>query len=388
MIEREVADKVLALAGQFPVVSVTGPRQSGKSTLVKALFPDYTYVSLEDEDVRAFALDDPRAFLARYGKHTVLDEAQRAPSLFSYIQGIVDESGEPGQFVISGSQNFLLMKAIDQSLAGRVAVLNLLPLSAYELYRAGRFPLSLNEWLLAGGYPRVYDRVLDPADFYPSYVQTYLERDVRRAAGVEKLAEFERLLALAAARNADMLNIESLSRDCGVAVNTVKGWLSVLEASFLVQRLQPYYRNIGKRLVKTPKLYLRDTGLACSLVGLENAADIDYFPGKGALFETAVIEEVAKAYLARGRKPKLFYWRDAAGREIDILIERGVNLAWAIEVKSSATYSPKFFKNLDAVCDDIDVPVERRVVVYAGQETFETSHGLVCAFADLRRLDL
>ena len=388
MIEREIADKIRTLSGQFPVVSITGPRQSGKSTLAKALFPEYSYVSLEDEDVRAFAIDDPRAFLSRYGRKTVIDEAQRAPSLFSYMQGVVDETGEAGQFVVSGSQNFLLMEAIDQSLAGRVAVMNLLPLSAHELLSHGSFPTSLNDFIFAGGYPRIYDKGIDPADYYPSYVQTYLERDVRQTSQVEKLAEFERLLGLCAARGADLLNIESLSRDCGVAVNTVKQWLSVLEASFLVQRLRPYYSNVGKRLVKTPKLYLRDTGLACNLIGLESAGDIDFSAHKGALFETAVIEEVAKAHYARGRRPKLYFWRDSAGHEVDLVIERGTSPAWAIEAKASSTYTPKFFKNLDSEGEALGVPIERRVVVYAGDETFETSHGIVCAFRDLRQLDL
>lgn len=388
MINREISEKVLALSRQFPVVSITGPRQSGKSTLVRALFCEYSYVSLEDEDVRLFAKEDPRAFLARYGRRTVIDEAQRAPSLFSYMQGMVDETGEPGQFVISGSQNFLLMDAIDQSLAGRVAVMNLLPFSAHELQSCERFPARLDEWLYTGGYPRIYDKLIDPADYYPSYTQTYLERDVRQAGNVSKLAEYERLLGLCAARSAELLNIESLSRECGVAVNTVKDWLSILEASFLVQRLAPYYRNLGKRLTKTPKLYLRDTGLACNLIGIESADEIDFSARKGALFETAVIEEVAKAYYARGRKPKLYFWRDSAGHEIDLLIERGAQLSWAIEVKASATYTPRFFKNLDTEGDALSVPRERRVVVYAGDESFETSHGIVCSFRDMRSLDI
>lgn len=386
MIDRALSEKAIAMASQFPVVSITGPRQSGKTTLARAIFPDYSYVSLEDADVRAFASDDPRAFLARYGRRTVIDEAQRVPQLFSYVQGVVDETGEPGQFVISGSQNFLLMEAIDQSLAGRVAVLNLLPLSLSELCAAGRPPRSTSEWVYAGGYPRVYDRGIEPADYYPNYVQTYLERDVRTSTGVTKLAEFERLLALCAARTSEALSLESLSRDCGVAVNTVRGWLSVLEASFLVRRLQPYHRNLGKRIAKTPKLYLCDQGLASNLVGLESAADVDLSPSRGALFETAVLAEIAKAYAARGRRPGLYFWRDAAKREIDFLVERGTQLAWAIEAKASSTYQPKFFRHLDTVAEELGVARERRVVVYGGDESFETSHGTVCALKDLAGL--
>lgn len=388
MINRRLTHKALEMANKFPVVSITGPRQSGKSTLIRAIFPDYAYVSLEDEDMRAFAEDDPHAFFEHFGRHTVIDEAQRVPSLFSYLQGIVDETNEAGQYVISGSQNFLLMEAIDQSLAGRVAVLNLLPFSAQELMDAEVFPQNLNDWIFTGGYPRIYDKQIDPVDYYPNYIQTYLECDVRGVDGVAKLTEFERMLALCAARSGELLNRESLARDCGVSVNTVKAWLSVLEASFLVQSLVPYHRNLGKRLIKTPKLYFRDTGLACSLLGIESPDELYFSSNRGALFESAVLEEIAKAYHERGRRPKLFFWRDAAQREIDFLIERGVSLAWAIEVKSSSTYSPKFFKNLDTVAQDLDIPTSRRVVVYAGTETFETSHGIVCAFKDLGKLDI
>ena len=388
MIDRALSQRALDMAGAFPAVSITGPRQSGKSTLARAIFPDYAYVSLEDEDVRALAAEDPRGFLRRFGRHTVIDEAQRVPSLFSYLQGIVDETGEPGQYVISGSQNFLLMDAIDQSLAGRVAVLNLMPFSAQELRDAGIFPESLDEWLVRGGYPRIYDKGIDPADYYPSYVQTYLERDVHGTEGVAKLVEFERMLALCATRTGELLNVESLSRDCGVAVNTIKGWLSVLEASFLVRRLPPYHRNLGKRVIKTPKLYVRDTGLACSLLGIESAGELFLSPYRGPLFESAVLEEVSKAYHARGRRPRLSFWRDSAKREIDILIERGASISWAIEVKSSSTYSEKYFRSLDAIAGELGVPAGRRVVVYTGDETFETSHGIVCAFRDLGELDL
>lgn len=280
------------------------------------------------------------------------------------------------------------MEAIDQSLAGRVAVLNLLPFSVRELRGANAFPPSLGDWLVRGGYPRIYDKGIDPADYYPSYVQTYLERDVRGTDGVTKLAEFERTLTLCAARTGELLNVESLSRDCGVAVNTIKGWLSVLEASFLVQRLVPYHRNLGKRVIKTPKLYVRDTGLACSLLGIESADELFLSPYRGPLFEIAVLEEISEAYAARGRRPRLSFWRDSAGREIDILIERGASLSWAIEVKSSSTYAEKYFRNLDAVAGELGVPVDRRVVVYAGDETFETSHGIVCAFEGLGELNL
>ena len=262
-------------------------------------------------------------------------------------------------------------------------MLNLLPLSYAELRRAGFEPASMAGWLFRGGYPRIYDYDIQPADYYPNYIQTYLERDVRTSTGVTKLVEFERLLALCAVRTSEALNIQSLSRDCGVAVNTVKDWLSVLEASFLTYRLQPYYRNLGKRIVKTPKLYLLDTGLASNLIGIEGADDIDFSPSKGSLFETVVLAEVLKAGYAKGRTPKLSFWRDAARREIDLLVEHGVRLSWAVEIKSSSTYHLKYFKHLDAVAEELGVEVGRRAVVYAGDETFETSHGLVVALRDV-----
>jgi predicted AAA+ superfamily ATPase len=223
---------------------------------------------------RAFASDDPRAFLAHHGRKTIIDEAQRVPELFSYIQGIVDESGEPGQFVVSGSQNFLLMEAIDQSLAGRVAVLNLLPLSLAELDAAGLAPATIDEWLFAGGYPRIYDHGIDPADYYPNYIRTYIERDVRTTTGITKLADFERLLGLCVARTSEALNIQALSRDCGVAINNRKGVALCARGSFLICLLRPYHHNLGKRITKRPKLHLLDQGLASNLIGLEEVDDV------------------------------------------------------------------------------------------------------------------
>lgn len=231
--------------------------------------------------MRSFATDDPRAFLKYFGRNTIIDEAQRVPSLFSYLQGIVDDTNEAGQYVLSGSQNFLLMNAIDQSLAGRVAILNLQPLSAQELMNAEAFPQNIHEWIFTGGYPRIYDKHIDPADYYPNYIQTYLERDVRGTDGVSKLTEFERMLTLCASRTGELLNIESLARDCGVAVNTIKGWLSILEASFLARRLTPYHRNLEKRIIKTPKLYIRDTGLASNLIGIDSPNEFQLSPNSG-----------------------------------------------------------------------------------------------------------
>ncbi|MBE6469945.1 MAG: ATP-binding protein [Coriobacteriaceae bacterium] len=386
MIPRSLAEKVLEMATRFPVVSITGPRQSGKSTLVKSLFPAYRYVTLEDVDMRAFAQEDPRSFLAHYADRVILDEAQRAPELFSYLQGAVDAAGTPGQYIISGSQNFLLMEAISQSLAGRVAVMNLYPFSARELDEAKMLPARIDDLLLTGGYPRIYDARISPADYYPSYIQTYLERDVRAGAGILKLSEFDRFLALSADRTAQVLNREKLARDCGITTKTAESWLSVLEASFIAFRLQPYYRNFGKRVVKSPKLYLCDTGLASSLLGIEEPEDLMFSSHRGALFETAVVSEVVKAFAARGRRAKLYYWRDASNKEIDLVIEKGARPSALIEVKSSATYAPKFFNTLSELAELMDVPVGRRYVVYAGDESFDTKKGEVVALKDIARV--
>lgn len=386
MIRRDLAPKILSMAEKFPVVTVTGPRQSGKSTLVRSLFPHYRYVTLEDEDVRALAQNDPRAFLDLYDDRVIFDEAQRAPSLFSYIQGVVDKNNAPGQFILSGSQNFLLMEAISQSLAGRAAVLHLLPLSLHELNEAGLRPASVDEWLLTGGYPRIYDVGIDPADYYPSHVQTYLERDVRTGSGILKLAEFERFLGLCADRTAQMLNKEDMARDCSISPKTIESWLSVLEASFITLRLHPYYRSYGKRLVKTAKLYLCDTGLACCLLGMEEREEVVLSEKRGALFETAVVTEMAKAFAARGRRAKLYYWRDSSNKEVDLIIERGAAPADIIEVKSSATYNPRFFKSLGELGELMGVPTTHRHVVYAGNESFATSMGNVVALADVAQI--
>ncbi len=386
MIARALADKLVSMAKQFPVLSVTGPRQSGKSTLVQNVFPDYRYVSLEDTDTRALAQDDPRSFLEHYDEHVIIDEAQRVPELFSYMQGVVDRRGMPGQYVISGSQNFLLMKNVSQSLAGRVAIMHLPPLSYAELAEAGMTPPSIDDFLYKGGYPRIHAWGIDPVDFFPSYVATYIERDVRNELGVRKLAEFGTFLSLCAARTGEILNIDSLASDCGINVETARSWLSALEQSFIVFRLQPYYRNYGKRLIKSPKLYFYDTGLAANLLGIESPDHLFGDQHRGSLYENAVVSEVVKGYYALGRQPKLFYWRDNSKNEIDLIVEKGGQPARIIEVKSSATYKPDAFSVIDKLGDTMGVKTDERFVVYGGQEAFETHHGSVIGLGDLGRL--
>lgn len=386
MIPREITDKMLSLAKQFPVITLTGPRQSGKSTLVQAAFPGYRYVSLEDENLRHVAQDDPRAFLERFDNKVILDEAQRVPSLFSHLQGVIDRRNEPGQYIISGSQNFLLMNGISQSLAGRVAVLHLLPLSYAELAKARLQPANIDDFLFNGGYPRPITMGIDPQDFFPNYVATYIDRDVRAELGVKKITAFNTFLTMCATRIGEVLNITSLANDCDISTDTARDWLSILEASFIAFRLHPYHRNYGKRLVKAPKLYFYDIGLAANLLGIESANQLLASQYRGNLYENAVTVEIVKRYQAMGREPKLFYWRDSNQKEIDLIIERGGTPRYALEVKSSSIYRPKAFANLEDMGPVMGLPPQNRFVVYGGDETFSTKHGQVIGIGGLGRL--
>ena len=386
VVPRALTGKMLSLANVFPVVTLTGPRQSGKSTLVRNAFSGYRYVSLEDVDMRALAKDDPRSFLERFNSRVILDEAQRVPELFSYMQGVIDRYDRPGQYVLSGSQNFLLLKSISQSLAGRAAILHLLPLSYAELSSAGVAPSEMSKFLLSGGYPRLNTMGIDPQDFFPSYISTYIDRDIREELGVKKVAEFNTFLTMCATRIGEVLNLASLANDCNVSVDTVRGWLSILEASFIAFRLHPYHRNYGKRLVKAPKLYFYDTGLAANLLGIESEEQMLTSQYRGSLYENAVVVEIIKQYQAIGREPKLFYWRDSNKKEIDLILEKGGEPWCAIEVKSSATYNPKAFEVLEDLAPVMGVNPDRRFVVYGGNESFPTKHGQIIGMSDLGKL--
>ena len=385
MIPRTLSRKLRAAARKFPVVTVTGPRQSGKTTLVRAEFADLPYVSLELPDERAFALEDPRGFLARFGGPVVLDEVQRAPDLFSYIQVLADERDRPGQFILTGSQNFLLLERIAQSLAGRCAILHLLPLSLGEIERRpsamaeklgrwspprGRRPRSdLFETLFTGFYPRIHDKSLDPREWYAGYTQTYLERDVRQILNVGDLEAFGRFLRLCAGRSAQLLNLSGLASDCGVTHTTARRWLSVLEASFVVILLRPHHRSFGKRLVKAPKLHFLDTGLLCYLLGVRAPEDLPHHASRGAIFESFVVSEVAKSFENRGERAPLFFWRDSTGKEIDLLVDLGERLI-PIEVKSSQTVASDFLDGLRLwrkMRKDSEAPA---ALLYGGEEFF------------------
>lgn len=334
------------LAG-FPILTITGPRQSGKTTLSRLLAPELPYLSLEDPDTRAFATEDPRAFLRQVGDGAILDEVQRAPELFSYLQAVVDADRRMGRFILTGSSQFELIGSITQSLAGRASLLHLLPFSYAELQAAGRAPTSVNTLLHAGFFPPIHDRPVDPTVWLQDYVSTYLERDVRQILNIQDLATFQRFIQLCAGRIGQLLNITSLAADTGITRVTAESWLSVLQASHLVFLVRPWFSNLNKRLVKSPKLYFCDPGLAAWFVGVRTPAHISAHPQRGALFENWIMTELLKAQTNHGLKPTLHFLRDKEGHEIDALIETGPDTFHAVEIKSGETIASDFFSGLD-----------------------------------------
>lgn len=330
----------------MPVVSITGPRQSGKTTLCRELFPDYFYANLENPEMRSFALEDPKQFLLQGKAGMVIDEAQYAPELFSFIQARVDETQRNGEYVLSGSQNFLFMEKISQSLAGRVAVFHLLPFSLKELKETAYSPTDPFEYILKGSYPRIYDQGVDLNIFFPSYVQTYIERDVRQLVNVGDLQQFQLFTRTCVGRIGQLFNQSAIANEVGVSQPTVKRWLSILQTSFIAFTLPPYFRNFNKRLLKTPKLYFYDTGLACYLFGIRTVDELRTHFAKGALFENYVIAETMKNFYNGGLNQPLYFWSDRAGHEVDLLIDIGGKM-YPMEIKSGQTIQSRFFKNLD-----------------------------------------
>lgn len=336
MIPRDLADRVLLAASSFPAVTITGPRQSGKSTLCRALFPDHPYINLELPDQRRFAAEDPRAFLGQLPEGAVLDEIQRVPDLPSYLQVLIDDDPRHGRWILTGSENFALIESVGQSLAGRSAVLNLLPLTWPEIGRFDASATSLNEALLAGAYPRVFERNIAPADWFSAYVASYVERDVRRLANIGDLTTFQRFLALCAGRTGQLLNYSGLASDCGISQPTAKAWFSVLEASFIAFRLPAWSGNVRKRLIKMPKLHFYDAGLACWLLGIRDVQQLRTHPLRGAIFETWVVSEVAKHRANAGERAGLYFYRDHNGVEADLLIDGPEGLT-IVEAKAGHT---------------------------------------------------
>lgn len=365
---------MLYLSTKFPFVLLTGPRQSGKSTLVRHTFRDYSYISLEESDNRSYAEEDPRGFISEYPDKTIIDEIQRVPKLLSYLQTHSDLAGKNGMYILTGSQNFQLLSSVDQSLAGRVAVMTLLPFSHIEMRDGGILPQSIDEEIFNGSYPRLYDNGLSAADFYPSYIDTYVERDVRLVKDIGNLSAFVRLLKLCAGRIGQLLNMSSLATECGVTIPTINSWLSVLQSSYIIYLLQPDYRNFSKRLVKTPKLYFYDTGLACSLLEIKQASQVSNHYLRGGLFENMVIGEFLKRGFNEGDRPSFTFWRDSNGNEVDLLMNKGDHVD-AVEIKSGQTYNADFFKNLKYWSKLSGEDKDHRQVVYGGSQHRSTSEG-------------
>lgn len=345
MIQRTSHATILRLAQGFPVVAITGPRQSGKTTLARSAFPDKPYLSLEDPDILAIAEEDPRRLLLNYPDGAILDEVQRAPQLFSYLQTHVDADLKPGLFVLTGSQQFGLLSGITQSLAGRVGVVQLLPFSLAELQQAGRLSENVDDVLYRGCYPPLYDRSVLPSDWFAGYTTTYVERDLRQLINVRDLSLFQRFIRMCAARIGQLLNLSALAVDCGITHNTAAAWISVLEASYIIHLLRPHHRNFNKRLVKMPKLYFCDTGLAAWLLGIRKTEEMAFHAYRGSLFENMIVSEFLKRCWNTGEPSNLFFWRDSKGLEIDLLLECGTALV-PIAIKSGATIAPDYFDNL------------------------------------------
>lgn len=366
MFSRELQKELVLAASSYPVVTVTGPRQSGKTTLTQLTFPTKPYVNLEAPDTRERALADPRGFLEAFTQGAILDEIQRAPELLSYIQIIVDKRQEKGLFILTGSHQLQLHQAITQSLAGRTALLTLLPMNLSELHEAG-FDLSLNEAMFKGGYPRVFKDHLEPTKAYRNYFQTYVERDLRELIQVKDLALFQKFIRLAAGRIGQLLNLEGLGNEVGVSSHTIKAWISILEASYIIIRIHPYFENFGKRFIKAPKLYFTDVGLACYLLGIESISQLERDPLRGNLMENLIFLELVKSRLNQGLDPQLYYLRDTHNHEIDFLYQAGRDLI-AIEVKSSATFNPSFLDNILYFQNLFKERMKSGFIVYGGKE--------------------
>ena len=383
MIKRALSEALREVLGKYPVLTITGPRQGGKTTLLRSMFPDWPYFSLETPDVREQIQQNPRELFARFGHRLVIDEVQRVPELLSYIQTIVDDDRE-ACFILSGSQHLLMLENITQSLAGRTALFYLLPFSLTELHPE---PEPYEKWIFQGFYPRIYDRGIPPTHFYPNYQETYVQRDVRQIKKIGNLNLVQRFLSICAGYIGQTLNYSNMANSLGVSVKTVKNWLSVLEASFIIYLLSPYYRNFNKRVTKAPKLYFYDTGLACSLLRIKSEEALDNYFQKGALFENFILNEISKRFFNRGERPPIYYWRDHKGHEIDLLIDLGGRLL-PLEIKAGRTFSSSFFKNLTWWRKIADLPLEESFVIYGREQDWDLEHGRLLSWRRLEALPL
>lgn len=387
MIERDLAPRLLAAARRMPAVTLTGPRQSGKSTLCRALFRDHPYVSLEAPDVREFVRDDPRAFFAAHPRGAILDEIQQVPDLPSYLQGVIDADPTPGRWILTGSQNLAVVESVSQSLAGRTEILHLLPLVRRETTRFERYPPTLDEALVTGGYPRIFDRGLEPSEWLRSYVATYIDRDVRQVTNVGDLTTFQRFVELCAGRTAQLLNYSSLAVDCGISQPTAKAWLSILETSFVVFRVPAHSTNTRKRVVKMPKVHFYDSGLVCWLLGIRSAEQLRSHPLRGAIFESWVASEIVKAHENVGERARLSHYRDRSGVEVDLLLESTEGLK-LVEVRASETPRSHLFDSLRKAADSIsDSKGVASVVVYGGEIAQDRAAGQLVPWSKLHDVD-
>ncbi|GAA0878441.1 ATP-binding protein [Algoriphagus jejuensis] len=382
MINRQIYKTIQDHQSNYPILALTGPRQSGKTTLSKTLFPDYRYVSLENPDQRDFALNDPNGFLKAYDDRVILDEIQQAPAIFSYLQTLVDSRPDRmGGFILSGSQNFHLMERITQSLAGRVAIFKLLPLDFKELKEAELLADDPLDQLIHGFYPAMYDRKIAPSTFYSNYVQTYVNRDVTQLLSVQNSRQFQNFLGLCAARAGQLLNLSALATEAGISQPTAKAWLSALESSYITFQLYPFYKNFSKRIVKTPKLYFYDSGLLCHLLKITKKETLLTHPIKGALFENMLISEFYKQMHHGYHLESPWFWRDSNGNEVDLLLDKGQTLE-IVEIKASETILTKNFDGLAKFEDFSDMPVSKKSLVYAGHQNQNRLQGRVTSWRD------
>lgn len=382
MIPRRLSDTLMKFAGKYPVISVTGPRQSGKTTLVKSLFPKHKYISLENPETRSKALSDPKSFFDPKNQLMILDEIQHVPELLSYIQVISDEEKIPGQFILTGSQSLILSEKISQTLAGRTAILKLLPFSLSEINKLKEVKdFSYEDYIFKGFYPRTYDQDIPPEEFYPFYLETYVQRDVREIQNVRDLNTFTNFVRLCAGRIALLMDYSSLAKDIGVSVHIIKGWISILEAGFIIFQLYPYYKNFGKRMIKAPKLYFTDPGLAAFLLGIKSAEQVKTHYLKGSLFENLVVLELLKQRFNRGLPQDLWFFRDSNRNEVDVVAENE-QLEW-IETKSARTFSPDFLNSLRFLDKIPETQNGNKSIIYGGDETFTHKEVKIVSWRDL-----
>ncbi|MGI5172700.1 ATP-binding protein [Treponema sp. OMZ 840] len=384
MIRRKIKKTFLQSLQFYPITIVTGPRQSGKTTFLKDVLPDWKYVSLEDPDIREFCKTDPRGFLSSFSERSIIDEAQRVPELFSYLQTKTDKTGDSGQYVLSGSQNFQLMKSISQSLAGRCSVLKLMPFSQTELQEANLLHKNVYDYIYTGGYPRIYDKHIPPARYYADYFETYVQRDIRNVENIGDLQLFTKFIKLCAGRIGQLVNITSLANDCGISATTATRWLALLETSFIIYKLKPDFRNFTKRLTKMPKIYFTDTGLASYLLGLKSGEQLSTHYLRGNLFENMIINGFVCNEYNRGFEPDFSYWRDKTGLEIDLLktslTQEGKEIIEAYEIKSGETMSSDYFSNMEKWAKFPGNTNNTKTLIYAGEQSFTTQYGKVMSW--------